>query len=78
MTDKSEPQDPIGAANAVPRKKEGFGAFAEQYRERWASEHPDARKPEGRDVPAGPAPGTDAPTTPRAADGGDADETPGS
>jgi hypothetical protein len=25
-------------------KKGGFGAFAEQYRERWAADHPDAAR----------------------------------
>lgn len=80
MTDANtnEPRDPNAAENADTPKKGTFGAFADKYRDRWAAGHPDARKPGGRDVPPdGPASGTIAPTTPRAADGDDADAAPG-
>jgi hypothetical protein len=73
--DTNEPRDPIAPGDAGTPKKGTFGAFADKYRDRWAAGHPDARKPGGRDVPAKPAPGTIAPTTPRDADG--TDETPG-
>ena len=76
-TDTNEPRDPNAAHDTDSPRKGTFGAFADKYRDRWAAEHPDARKPGGRDAPAKPAPETIAPTTPRAADGGDADPTPG-
>ena len=79
-TNANEPRDPSPAEKDGTAKKGSFGAFADKYRDRWAAGHPDARKPGGRDVPATPAPETIAPTTPRAADGDeadDADTTPG-
>ena len=79
MTDANtnEPRDPIAPESTGTPKKGTFGAFADQYRDRWAAGHPDARKPGGREVPAKPASDAIAPTTPRAADGDDAGETPG-
>ena len=39
-------------------KKGGFGAFSQQYRDRWATKHPDAastRPADGATPPAAPA-----------------------
>ena len=80
MTDDNanEPRDPNAAENSAAPKKGTFGAFADKYRDRWAAGHPNAKKPGGRDVaPGTAAPETIAPTTPRAADGDDADAAPG-
>ena len=55
MSDANTPQDPKTA------KKGGFGAFSEQYRDRWASGHPDAKKPGAATPPeSDPAPAPDA------------------
>lgn len=70
MADSNDPKDapqhtaPDTAPNATPDtpltpKKGGFGAFAQQYRDRWVEGHPGAARP-----PAGGA-GAPAPTTPQ-------------
>ena len=49
-----EPQpEPKPEGTLVP-KKGGFGAFSQQYRDRWAAEHPDAKPstPRKPDAPA--------------------------
>mgnify|MGYP006156073995 CR=1 FL=1 len=56
-TDDGTTDAPQPAATPAPAPtKGGFGAFAQQYRDRWAAEHPNAR-------PARPAGTPDAGST---------------
>jgi hypothetical protein len=61
MSDSNEQKD------ATTPKKGGFGAFADQYRDRWAANHPSTKKspgdgaaPSTPTTPMTPAAGTDA------------------
>ena len=54
MSDETNPQD------ATTPKKGGFGAFSQQYRDRWAANHPNAKKP-GAEGGATPSSTPDAP-----------------
>ena len=65
MADSKSPMDPKGSTEP---KQGGFGAFAQQYRDRWAAGHPDAKPTSGEETSA-TTPGRDAPA---------ADEAPGS
>lgn len=59
MSDDTNPQD------ATTPRKGGFGAFSQQYRDRWAANHPNAKKT-GVDGNSTPTPETPAaqPTLP--------------
>lgn len=63
MSDARSPENPPEA------KKGGFGAFAQQYRDRWAANHPNAKPRDGADA-ADPAAGNAPPdaATPPASD----------
>lgn len=51
MSDAKDPQD-----RTTP-KKGGFGAFSQQYRDRWAAGHPNAKRTREDDAaPPAPAP----------------------
>lgn len=54
MSDETNQQD------ATTRKKGGFGAFWQQYRDRWAANHPNAKKASVDDSSA-PTSALDAP-----------------
>jgi hypothetical protein len=65
MSDASKPQD------GTQPKKGGFGAFSQQYRDRWADKHPTPLK--GR--PATPPTGAAEPGAPEPPASGDAPPT---
>jgi hypothetical protein len=61
-------KDPKGPEKTVEPKKGGFGAFADKYRDRWAANHPSARKEDREATPAPERPASshatpDAPAT---------------
>ena len=58
MADSKSPMDPKGSTEP---KQGGFGAFAQQYRDRWAAGHPDAKRTSGEEPSATtPEPATSA------------------
>ena len=67
MTDPKDGQDP------TPARKGGFGAFSQQYRDRWDAGHPKATRA-GAQVPPVIGPPAEEQATPQA-DGADPDAT---
>lgn len=51
--ERQKPAESKDEPNTEPKKKGGFGAFADKYRERWEAEHPNAAKQRGAQSPPG-------------------------
>lgn len=61
-----DPKNPKNQDKTAEQKKGGFGAFADKYRDRWAANHPSAKKEDGQ---ATPAPDRSTPAAPPDATG---------
>lgn len=68
--DPKDPKDKKDPEKAAEQKKGGFGAFADQYRDRWAANHP-SKKEGSRSTPApdGSSTKPEAPGAPGKTDG---------